>query len=104
MRFASSSIPLAPDTRALLPSTGRLLDRAQPAIGMARDPCVRDPSRPAAVVRQRRPLSPLALQGKALEHRIDEQFLDLEHDIMLFRVDGDDLPDHIPPRARFGTD
>ena len=74
--------------------TGRLLDRAQPAIGMARDPCVRDPSRPAAVVRQRGALSPLALQGKALEHRIDDQFLDLEHDLMLFRVYGDDLADH----------
>ena len=61
---------------------------------MARDSCVRDPSRPAAVVGQRGALSPLALQGKALEHRIDEQFLDLEHDLMLFRVYGDDLADH----------
>src|SRR6202012_1193962 len=65
----------------------------QPALGMSRNRCVRDPLRSSGIVRQRRPLSAFASQCKALRHRIDEQLLCLEHDVVLCKVDGRDSAD-----------
>ncbi|MGY3105083.1 hypothetical protein ACVWW7_001710 [Bradyrhizobium sp. LM6.9] len=76
-------------------AAGGLLDRAEPAIGMGRHPGIHDPSRATAIIRQRRPLSARSSQRDPFGHGVDGQFLGLVDDLVLDRIDGDDLADRL---------
>jgi len=78
-----------------IPATGRLLDRAEPAVGMSWNLCIRDPSCSIAIVREGRALAPVAQQRKPFEHRINNQFIEVREDVMLVRVDRNDSMDRI---------
>ena len=55
--------------------------------------CIREPSRPIAIVQEGSPLRPVAAQREAFRHRIDNQFLEVGYDVMLIRVDGNNSAD-----------
>ena len=77
-------------------ATGRLLDSAQPAVGVRGNPSVRDPLGSLAIVEQIRPFSTYPPECKSLRHGINKELLHFGKKLLSNRVERGNPAYHLP--------
>ena len=77
-------------------ATGRLLDRAQPAVGVRGNPRIRDPPGSLTIVEQIRPFSTFPPERKSLRHGINKELLHFGKNLLSYRVERRNPAYHLP--------
>ena len=77
-------------------ATGRLLDRAQPVVGVRWYPGVRDPLGSLTIVEQIRPFSTFPPERKSLRHGINKELLHFGKNLLSYRVERGNPAYHLP--------
>ena len=77
-------------------ATGRLLDRAQPVVGVRWYPGIRDPLGSLTIVEQIRPFSTFPPERKSLRHGINKELLHFGKNLLSYRVERGNPAYHLP--------